>query len=208
MGVKELLGDYGTAATFPEIAGRYAGKRLVVCGDAACVWDDLERLGCRVDEGRGSVAKEGWDFLTVNKLVEVFPGRVEHAYSNEPGLLNKFVEARRSEYKKEFGGPHHTHSCSGGAKWKWPFGGHGTSGLGGTLTGLALGYDEIMLCGLPLDNGPHNGEPHWRHCRFEASEAASPKDSTGPNPHWRRAIEHAFEGRVKSMSGRTREWLG
>jgi len=208
MALDELLTGYGGRAfPLPKIAGEYKGKHLVICGDAACVWEDLEAFGCRSNEGRGKVAKGDWHFLTINKLVETFPGRIHHSYSNQPHLLMAFIAARRSEYKAEFSGPEHTHSCNEGAKWRWPWGGHGTSGLGATLVGLGLGYEQVVLCGLPLDDGPHNGEPPWRRCAFATREAAGPKDG-GVNSHWKGAIALAFEGRVKSMSGRTKEWLG
>lgn len=209
MALKDLMTGYGGFAfPLPSIAGNYAGRGLVVCADARGVWDDLEAFGCRSDEGRGSVAKEGWDFLTVNKLVETFPGRIEHAYSNQPSLLRKFIDARRQEY--EFGPPLNTHSCNEGAKWRWPWGGHGTSGLGAVLVGIGLGYDRVVLCGLPLDDGPHNGEPPWRKTAFASSEACGPAGSgySGMDHHWKRAMELAFDGRVKSMSGRTRDWFG
>lgn len=190
----------------PKIAGSYAGKSLVVCGDAACVWDDLERFGCVSRVGRGSVAKPGWDFMTVNKLVETFPGTIEHAYSNEPWLLDKFVAARRNEYTREFTGPHQTHSCNKGARWRWPWSGRGTSSLGATLVGLGLGYERIVLAGVPLDNGPHNGEPPWRSCQFDKEVSGNPRGHDRPD--WKEAIAQGFEGKVKSMSGRTRDWLG
>lgn len=204
----ELMSGYGGRAfPYPAIAGTYTGKNLVVCGDAAGVWDDLAAFGCRDDSGRGKVRKPGWDFLTVNKLVETFPGSVEHCYSNEPSLLRIFMSARRSEYAREFGPAAHSHSIKVGVDHVWPWGGHGTSGLGAVLVGLGLGYDSIVLCGLPLDDGPHNGEPSWRRTAFATSEAAG-SASDDRDSHWKRAIGTAFGGRVKSMSGRTREWLG
>lgn len=211
MPLSDLLSGYGASQhPLPKIAGTYKGKQLAICGDASCVWDDLERLGCRYNHLRGAVAHCDWQFMTVNKLVETFPGNIEHAYSNEPMLLNKFIAARRSEYTREFAGPMHTHSIRDGAKWIWPWGGHGTSALGATVIGIALGYDKIVLCGVPLDDGPHNGEPHWRKCAFATSEAAGPKDAgfNGMDRHWKRAIELGFDGKVKSMSGRTKAWLG
>lgn len=205
--LRDLMTGYGGFEfPLPEIAGKYAGKNLVVAGDAACVWDDLERFGCRDNAGRGAVRKAGWDFLTVNKLVETFPGNVEHCYSNEPQLLMKFIAARRNEYTREFSCALQTHSCNTGARWRWPWGGHGTSALGATLVGIGLGYEKIVLCGIPLDDGPHNGEPHWRKCGFR-NEASGSKDDDR-NHHWRRAIDLAFGGKVRSMSGRTRAWLG
>lgn len=209
MALDELMTGYGGRAfPYPPIAGTYKGKNLVVCGDGFNVWQDLEDFGCRSNAPpKGRVDKDGWHFLTVNKLVETFPGSIEHCYSNQPHLLNQFVAARRQEYALEFGPPRHTHSIMEGAKHRWPWGGHGTSGLGAVLVGLGLGYDRIVLCGMPLDDGPHNGEPHWRKTTFASSEASGSKNG-GKDSHWAKAIDLAFGGKVKSMSGRTREWLG
>lgn len=207
-GLQAYLMQCGASVSdLPTIAGQYSGKSVVVCADAACIWDDLERFGARSDEGSGQVAKPGWDFMTVNKMVEVFPGRIEHCYSNEPQTLIRFIAARRHEYAREFSGPMHSHSISAGCNWKWPFGGFGTSGLGATLVALCLGYDRVVLCGMPLDNSGHNGEPHWRRCHFETSESAGDV-VTGEDGHWKMARQIAFEGKVKSMSGRTMKWLG
>jgi hypothetical protein len=197
------LRDYGPLAfPLPAIAGRYAGRGLVVVGDAAGVWTDLEAFGCRVDHRQGCVAKEGWDFLTVNKIVEVFPGNIEHAYSNEPSLLAKFIAARRNEYTREFTGPVNVHSSNTGAQWHWPWSGFGTSALGACFAGVGMGYDRIVLCGVPLNDGPHNGEPPWRKGGFTREAADS---SDGMNRHWKRAMGTR---RIFSMSGRTRDWLG
>lgn len=203
-GLGWLLAEYGiSAGSFPSIAGEYRGRGLVIAGDAACVWTDLEAFGCRSDEQGGSVAKAGYDFMTVNKMVETFPGDLEHAYSNNGHVLRLFWEARRQEYDDFRIG--HPHACHGGGKWLWPWPGGGTSGFGAMLTGVALGYLPVVLCGVPLDNGPHNGEPPWRRTKFATSEAAG--KNGGPDKHWKRGIE-AFKGMVFSMSGRTRDWFG
>ncbi len=183
----------------PDIAGHFKGG-LAICGDGSCVWSDLEALGCRVDEGKGSVAKDGFHFMAVNKIGETFPGNLTHWFSNSPSHLLRFAAARRDEYVKEFRVPEHTHACQAGAMWHWPWSGHGTSALGAALSGVALGYDEIVLCGIPLDDGPHNGEPPWRTTRFTT-------EVKGPDKHWQRAIDLVLKGKVTSMSGRTREWL-
>lgn len=195
-----------SAVPLPSIAGRYRGRGLIVCGDAACIWDDIERFGAARRVGRGSVGRDGYDVMTVNRAVETLPGNIEHAYSNEPDLLEKFVAARRNEYRKEFSGPNHRHSHRSGADHRWHIGGHGTSGLSAAIVGVGLGYDHIVLCGIPLDDGPHNGEPAWRRCSF--TREAADNVSTGINGCWKRARDLAFGGRVQSMSGRTRDWLG
>lgn len=207
MGIKEFLAANGySERDLPKIAGTYSGN-VVICGDAQGVWDDLERFGCRSDRDLGKIEKEGWDFMTVNKMVEVLPGNIEHCYSNSPACLHRFVAARRDEYGAEFQKPGHLHAIYGPCENVWPLGGHGTSGLGAALVAVALGYRRVVLCGMPLDDGPHNGEPPWRKTGFASSEAAG---SVGAdrNTHWHSANKIAFEGKVKSMSGRTRKWLG
>lgn len=199
----EAFGGFGFA--LPAIAGQYEGGKLVICGDSINVWDDLERFGARSNRGRGKIECPDWEFMVVNKLGETFPGNIEHWYSNEAHLLHKFVAARRNEYQREFG-IGWGHSCNKGAEFHWPWTGHGSSGLGAVLTGIGLGYDEIMLCGMPLDDGPHNGEPHWRQTRFESAEVADQINGQA-QMYWRRAIDYAFEGKVSSMSGRTKQWL-
>lgn len=192
---------------FPAIAGKYKGKKLVICGDGWNVWSDLESFGCKKSGGRGYVGKDGWDFMTINKLVETFPGNIEHAYSNEGESLNCWIAGRRREYQLEFAAkPNHAHSSSRGVTWRWPWTGAGTSALGGCLTAIALGYDLIVLAGIPLDNGPHNGEPYWRTSEFQTRDAYGTKN--GVNHHWYNAIEHVFEDKIRSLSGRTKEWLG
>jgi hypothetical protein len=207
MGLHDYCHDLGyPMSSFPPIAGSYSGGLIIVAA-AACVWDDLERFGCKITVSGGRVGKPGWDFMTVNKMVEQFPGTIEHCYSNEPQTLLRFIAARRPEYKREFPAPKHTHSISPGCEITWPFGGHGTSGLGSVLVGIALGYSRIVLAGMPLDDTGHNGEPPWRKCWFESSEAAG-NVTTGWNSHWKKAATVCFEGKVRSLSGRTKTWLG
>ena len=110
---------------------------LVVCGNADCIWRDLEEFGCRAGNG---VAKWGWDFCTVNRLVETFAGRIDHAYSHVGAVLERFIAARRDEYRDEFGPPLCTHSRTDGTDYAWPL---------GTLTEL---LDSVLsLPDLPWD---------------------------------------------------------
>lgn len=198
MGLPEFLGRYGTSVKeLPSIAGTYHGN-VVVCGDAGCIWEDLERFGCR---WQNAVQKPDWHFMTVNRLVEVFPGRIEHAYSNVSKVLMRHVAGRRDDYVDEFGPPKHTHSRTEGTAWVWPWHGGGTSGFGAVLTAIALGYDRIVLAGMPLTDINHNGEPPWRRTRFTL-------EVDDQDPHWLGAIAKLFQGRVRSLSGRTKEWLG
>jgi len=207
LGIREYVVQSGySERQLPSIANSYSGK-LIICGDAFGVYNDLELFGCRDDSGQGKVSKPGWDFMTVNKMVEVLPAHIEHCYSNSASCLNRFCSARRDEYALEFGGPKHRHSMQGPCENIWPLGGHGTSSLGAALVAVGLGYSRIVLCGVPLDDGPHNGEPYWRKTAFASSEAAGAVGSDR-NSHWEMAKKVAFDGKVRSMSGRTRTWLG
>jgi len=68
-----------------------------------------------------------------------------------------------------------------------------------------LGYEEIILCGIPLDDAGHDGEPPWRRTNFTREVAG--QINNPENRFWKEARLKVFEGRVRSMSGRTREWL-
>lgn len=200
------VGDYGLSpAQMPEIAGCYDGL-LVVCGDAACVWDDLDRLGCRRDEGEGGL-KVGVDYMAVNAVGMFLPAILEHWYSNDAAWLARLAGCRRPDLVQRFGWATAVHSFRpfrGMHHWPWP--GAGTSSLNAALTGVALGYERIVLCGVPLDDGPNNGMPAWRRRNFVRE---CPDNAPGDgNRQWLDAARRAFRGRVFSMSGRTREWLG
>lgn len=193
-------------AALPGLAGRFSGP-LVVCGDGVCVWDDLERLGCARTGGMGCLAG-GVEYMAVNALGMFLPGVLRHWYSNDARWLAGLVRCRRPEIVQTFGGVEFVHTWSapqpGQHSWPWP--GTGTSSLNAALVGVAMGYSPVILCGVPLDDGPNNGMPPWRRRNFlrEVPETAA----GGGNRQWRNAIEAVLGGRCFSMSGRTREWLG
>lgn len=208
MGLKEWTAEYGGLAfKLPDIAGSCQGKNLIVCADASCLWLDLEMFGARDDKGKGRVYKEGWDILAVNNAVITMPANVVHVYSNQPRIIKSALAARRDEYGAEFLQVPQMHACNPGCQYHWPWSGHGTSGLGACFVGIGLGYNKIVLCGMPLEDTPHNGEPHWRKTSFATSEASgSARDDR--DAHWKRAMSLGFEGKIRSMSGRTKNWLG
>ena len=95
----------------------------------------------------------------------------------------------------------HTHKPSPDAEiaWDltWPRIHGGTSSLFAVFVALGLGYEQVILAGCPLDKSSHFYEPPWRRCQ-EFNETLK---------HWEEAQE-VFKGRVKSVSGRTRDLLG
>lgn len=182
-----------------EMVDKYKGERLIVVGGARCVWDDLARMRIRGE------FNDGWHVLCVNDIVMHYPGAIEHFYSNDHGWTPKWLAARRELHIRAWGRPKHIHSCRVGARWNWPWPGHGTSTLNAVYTGLAMGYDQIVICGAPLDDSGHYFDPPWVQTNF-VREVATRND--GQMMYWANANKHWFNGKVKSMSGRTRELIG
>lgn len=175
---------------FPEIAGSEEGTALVV-GSGRCVWDDLGAAR--------SVTMVGWDHvICVNDVGMHYPYYVNHWYSNDIQMLPKWMEARRPRHKIDFESDIQVHSCCDGVKWKWPWPGHGSSSLNAVFTALGLGYEKVILCGVPLDDSGHYFDPPWVKTNFA-------RDATVR--HWK-LLAPKFEGRVRSMSGNSREILG
>lgn len=205
-----MLANFGIPKTnLPMIAGSYSGA-VVVCGGARCLWDDLERLGCASKKDMGSVAHALYDFMTVNSLGETFPGFIAHWFSNSPREIKAFANARRSDllssFDKRAEKPTILHTMArdigdvtakNPIRWPWP--GHGSSGLNAVYTALGLGYREVILAGIPSDDSGHYFDPPWRETNFEIES---------PMRLWERAQRDFFCGAVKSMSGKTREVVG
>jgi len=160
------------------------GKLLIV-GSGRCVWDDLLKVN-----------RNDFDIMCLNDMIMHYPERVNHAYSNDWKMLENWLNARRPREAKEFGRPT-PHTCYGPNSWPWP--GHGTSALNACYTALALGYSEVVLAGIPLDDSGHYWAATWKKSNF-VKEAAT--------RYWTGARDNVFEGRVRSISGRSHELLG
>lgn len=194
---------------FPKVAGSCRGKLLIVAS-GRCVWDDLEELGCiHVMTGYEKVKFDG-DIMAVNDIGMHLPARIKHWYSNDGYMLPRWRDARRPEYRDHLdknGIEFHSFRTYGHNfihQWPWP--GHGGSGLNSVYTGLGLGYDEVIIAGMPSDNSGHYFDPPWVGTNFE-NMVPNVKDGT-ENRWWRQARMKIFDGRVKAMSGRPAEWLG
>jgi len=135
--------------------------------------------------------------MCLNDMIMHFPGEVTHAYSNDHHSLNEWVNARRPRTKKDFPNAISIHTCQVGKSnqtiWPWP--GHGTSGLNAVYTGLALGYEEIILAGVPMSGEGHYFDPDWKKTNYQNLDR-----------YWVNA-KKMFNGKVKSLSGRTKEIL-
>lgn len=196
------LGNMGAAtATYPEgMVDKFAGQRLIICAGGHTVWSDLKSIPMTPSEQNDS-----WHVMCINDIVMHYPGRIDHFYSNDHRWMPRWLDARRELLVKAFGPVRHTHSCNSGAKYNWPWPGHGTSTLNAAYTGVAMGYDPIVICGAPLDDGPHYFDPWWQKTNFlrEVSDQLH-----GQLQYWSSARLQHFDNKVYAQSGRTKALLG
>jgi hypothetical protein len=177
----------------PSPAGDLSGPGIVL-GSAACVWDDLYALK---DLNAGYIAvSDAGVYLHLAGSFTLY--RLKHWANLEPEQFEAFkILINRSQSQAiNF----HTDKPTHHANWIWDFDYsyvRGTSSLFATLVGLALGYNPVILCGVPLDDSPYFYEPQY----VKRSNYIAPLDD------WINLYD-VFAGRVKSMSGRTKELLG
>lgn len=170
----------------PYKTPQYTGSLLII-GGGRCVWDDLARVDHSIER----------DVMCVNDIIMHYPGDIDHVYSNDNRMLPKWVAARRPRFAIEAQKTPILHSCNSLADGVvWPFPAHGTSGLGAVYVGLALGYTDIVLCGIPMDGSGHYFDPPGGKTNY-----------SGGMRYWRNSVP-VFNGMVRSMSGLTRDLLG
>lgn len=175
--------------------------KLIVVGSGRGAWDDLGKAG-------------SGDVMCINDMIMHYPGDVHHICSCDGPMLSKWWAARRPPYKKMFPVNPRFHTVDNDQTGLdknielWPFSGGGTSGLFACFVGLGLGYDEIVLCGVPIDNSGHYWEDPNGKTNFQREIADKHGRIRGDGRRfWGNAAEK-FDGRVKSMSGFTKELLG
>lgn len=170
----------------PQAVGRFGG-RVLVCGSARCLWDDL----ARVPHG------QGYDVMAINFAGLFLPRRLNHWVSLH-GVLFDSLRGGRAYMQRHLdkrAPPYITHALNPRTTvdhvWRDTIG--QDSGLYGVRIALMLGYEEVLLAGMPVDGTGHFYEdPRVAHIGFES------------RPQWERFAK-VFAGRVRSLSGWTRE---
>ena len=185
----ELTGE------LPEIAGTKEGK-LIIIGCSRNVWEEVEKL-----------MPMNCDVMCINDMISYYPYPMTHAYTNNERRLDTYWASRRFHYKQKQKGKPLMHTLS---KWGedyigWPFHGNGTSAFNACKAAVLMGYDDIVLCGLPMDGSGHFWEAPWMR---------SPKGRRADEQYWNdislwsEARKKIFKGKITSMSGNTRDLLG
>jgi len=177
-------------------------KILVIAGSGRCIWDDLSQL-------KPITA----DIMCVNDMIMHYPGEVHHICSLDEKMLMKWWDARRPPYKVQFPSQPRMHTRRDLVSLPkhietWPFQGGGTSGLFACFVGLGLGYDEIILCGIPIDNTGHYWEDPVGKTNYQREIACPNGRIRGDGRHYWTKAKEKFDGKVKSMSGFTKKLLG
>lgn len=198
------INDLGFGSAPAGVVGSFSG-RLVVCGSGRCLWDDLKALQAKVDP-------VSLQYMAVKQSGMYLPFRFQH-WSGAHGERFQWMvplrregyyfhgfdaEGRRGVKPQKLGAMIHSEKSWPLVTHVWPSKMTGTSALFAVRVGLALGYDEIILCGIPLDKTGRFYDAPW-----DAGVDLNIVDMR----EWE-AYSHVLQGRVRSMSGRTRELLG
>jgi len=171
-------------------------RAALILGGAECVWEDIagvERMIGRTWDGM---------LIAINDVGCLWPRRIDHWVSLHPDKFKVWIKERAkrghpSGYetwgrRKRHDTDHEIKSWAGGS-----------SGLLAVAVAYELGASRIILAGVPLDTRPHFAESIVHRKGKKWSSAGAHFKS------WRKPeVLGRLEGRVKSMSGRTRDLLG
>ena len=182
----------------PSCVKAFSGP-LLILGTARCLLDDLDRYGTPPG-----------DVFAV-KQAGLFYWRFRHWWVSDttdwPLWHNLVVNSSKSQ---AFGVPFSVHALTAfpgkEIDYHWQFNPRiaRSAGPEATIAALAMGYDPIVLAGMPGDGTGHFF-PDQRY-----KPGLEPMDY-GEGEHrvqWEILEREIFKGRVKSMSGLTREILG
>ena len=195
----------GAGETSNEMPRAKAGsKSVLICGSARCLWDDITKLG-PFDGDLMAINYAGmflhkrpqhWVSIHAECFQWMLPLMPDNVYSPQ-GVMVRRIET-------------HSHRACRGVIHVWPKivvrPGNGSSSLAGIRVALAMGYEQAILAGIPLDGSGHFYDPPAGlqtdpdyDFRYDYASYLAP---------WVSAARDEFNGRVKSLSGKTRELLG
>lgn len=187
---------------FPErlIDSEKLHRDLLIVGTGRNVWEETRGL------------PQMRHVMCVNDMGMYWPGYVRHWYSNDVEQLIHWDKGRRRAHVTIYGNAERLHSCTErtGPEYAnvsvWPMPSQGGSGITAILVALALGYDNITVAGIPLDNSGHFYDPpNNSQLRFESRPWTNFEHETTD-----RIIERTIplmKHKVYPLSGRLREAL-
>lgn len=147
----EHRGITGTGNALSEIDSR-KGRSCLIIGGAACVWDDLQKVPHGI-----------YDKMVVNDIGCYLDWPIDHWVSMHAKYLVMWMRLRRG-HCLAFGDKFlsHTHrsqesvTCAWHLNNPWPY-----SGMFAIQVAIALGYEKILLAGVPQDGTLRFFDPPW-----------------------------------------------
>lgn len=155
----------------------------IVIGSGRSVWDDLRAIG-----------PIGASIFAVNDMIVLAP-HVDHAVSHHPEKLGHWVALRGKSVQA------HSSKPGPGIGRAWPEfarGPSGSSSLLATRVALALGYEAVIVAGVPLDAGGYIWAAPWDRGAIDFARYRRGWD----------ARRSEFLGRVTAVSGYLADLLG
>jgi len=184
------------------IRGKYPKESdvLLITADGKTLPDDLDLFLTK-----GIVH----DVMCIGRSIRLYPGHVHH-YVDVDADAGKWV-ADNLEKNHPARGPIFKHTL-GDVPWfdgAWEITNcpinsedilwHGSSAYFGALIGLAMGYENIVLAGCPMDS-----KGHW----YNPDETWGPRWTMETYQVWFEFAATPESKRVKSLSGYTKQLLG
>ena len=204
------------------LLGTCAGRSLVIAGNGRTIWDDLRRSGAfpygLMDIEPSYVPQDVLppDLMAINDIGMYLPS-LEHwvSFHDDTLVLQNELRYRVWPYTTQPQLHSNTRGQMGREDRRSPIHEAGvsvqywgfeeprmySSGVLGICIGLMLGYDRIVLAGMPADNQGNIFQPPWEWSKQGTDTAQEV---------WQNLIAWVPEvkERVRSLSGNTRKWLG
>lgn len=173
-------------------------KRGIVLGTAPSMWSDLEAA-------RAILGSMQWDLIAVNGAGILYTDPITLWASVHGYQLVKWMRKREEQGLdmgfKAYGNFAKSEPSADVIRWNRPNGG-GSSGLYATLTALELGYDQLILCGIPI-----SGDTRHSYDTEELAVVKADCPYESYRSGWIKSHEE-LKDKVRSMSGWTAEKLG
>jgi len=182
-------------------------KRGIILGTAPSMWTDLLQFRAQFDSDRE------WDLIAVNGAGFLYEEPIDLWVSVHGNHLVKWVRKRHDlGYDMDFAAygnfGRYENIPDGITAWNKPHG-NGSSGLFAVLVALELGYERLVLCGVPLEGQRRYGygNPNDKSEPDENGLVTGDTDYKHYRTGWYKR-RGALEEHVRSMGGWTAEYLG
>jgi hypothetical protein len=169
---------------------------LLVCGDGACVFDDIAAF---LD-----LDPAPFDTMLINHMPLAYPGRYEHFVCGDSHMkpMQKIALTLPADVRKHCWNPGST-----GFDIRWVKedgrGWNGTTAALAVKIGITLDYLRIVLAGCPMD---HSG--HWYDKYLNGTDKKLQNDHRHHLWYWTELATRPIGRFVRSMSGNTADLLG